>query len=165
METPPSPLSSLPEESWTCGPPKVMKNASVQQPLSMEPSLFPLSSRPKRTRISCHAALDMTTRAAFFKESRMKFANATKLNRKSGVAQRRDLCVDAPSWKCFSTERSAAEGCAVFSSSQEIQGTGRVPHVRASVRGPKKTGRSLSTASSVLRHAHRTTNPCDHHSQ
>jgi hypothetical protein len=83
--------------------PTVMKNASVQQPLSMEPSPFPLSSRPKRTRISCHAALDMTTCAAFFKESRMKFANATKLNRKSGGAQRRDLCVDAPSWKCFST--------------------------------------------------------------
>jgi hypothetical protein len=28
-------------------PPKVMKNASVQQPLYMEPSPFPLSSRAK----------------------------------------------------------------------------------------------------------------------
>jgi hypothetical protein len=28
-------LSSRPEGSWACGPPKVMKNASVQQPLSM----------------------------------------------------------------------------------------------------------------------------------
>jgi hypothetical protein len=37
-----------PEESWACGPPKVMKNASAQQPLSMEPSPFPLSSRPER---------------------------------------------------------------------------------------------------------------------
>jgi hypothetical protein len=65
------------------------------------------------TRISCHAALDMTTCAAFFKESRMKFANATKLNRKSGVAQWRDLCVDGPSWKCFSTEPSGVERSAV----------------------------------------------------
>jgi hypothetical protein len=43
-----------------------------------------LSSRPERTRISCLAALDTTTYAAFVKESRMKFTNATKLNRKSG---------------------------------------------------------------------------------
>jgi hypothetical protein len=45
-----------------------------------------LSSRPERTRISCHAALDTAACAAFVKESRMKFANATKFNRKSGVA-------------------------------------------------------------------------------
>jgi hypothetical protein len=45
----------------------------------------------ERTRISCHAALDMATCAAFVKESRMKIANATGLNRKSGVAQWRDL--------------------------------------------------------------------------
>jgi hypothetical protein len=45
-----------------------------------------LSSRPERTRISCHVALDMAACAAFVKESRMKIANATKLNRKSGVA-------------------------------------------------------------------------------
>jgi hypothetical protein len=45
-----------------------------------------LSSRPERTRISCHAALDMAACAAFRKESRMKFANATKFDRKSGVA-------------------------------------------------------------------------------
>jgi hypothetical protein len=38
----------------------------------------------ERTRISCHAALDMATCAAFGKESRMKIANATKLNRKPG---------------------------------------------------------------------------------
>jgi hypothetical protein len=50
-----------------------------------------LSSRPERTRISCRAALDMAMCAAFVKESRMKIANATKLNRKSGVAQWRDL--------------------------------------------------------------------------
>ncbi len=41
-----------------------------------------------QTRISCHAALDIATRAAFVMESRMRFANATKLHRKSGKAQR-----------------------------------------------------------------------------
>jgi hypothetical protein len=45
-----------------------------------------LSSRPERTRISCHAALDKTTYVAFIKESRMKFASATNFYRKSGVA-------------------------------------------------------------------------------
>jgi hypothetical protein len=45
-----------------------------------------LSSRPERTRISYIAALTVATYAAFGKESRMKFANATNLNRKSGVA-------------------------------------------------------------------------------
>jgi hypothetical protein len=45
-----------------------------------------LSSRPERTRISCYAALDMATCAAFVEESRMKIGNATELNRKSGVA-------------------------------------------------------------------------------
>jgi hypothetical protein len=50
-----------------------------------------LSSRPKRTRISFIAGTPKPTYAAFRKESRMKFANATNLNRKSGVAQWRDL--------------------------------------------------------------------------
>ena len=31
----------------------------------------------------------------------MKCDNATKFHRKSGVAQWRDLCVDALAWKCF----------------------------------------------------------------
>jgi hypothetical protein len=58
----------------------------------------PLSSRPKRTRVSCHAEPDTTTYAAFIEESRMKLANATNLYRKSGVAQRRDLrCAPTPS--------------------------------------------------------------------
>ena len=38
----------------------------------------------------------------------MKFATATNLNRKSGVAQWRDLCVDALSWKCFRRELLSA---------------------------------------------------------
>ncbi len=50
-----------------------------------------LSSRPERSRISCYAAPDMSAHAAFSKESRMKFANATNLHRKFGVAQWRDL--------------------------------------------------------------------------
>jgi hypothetical protein len=45
-----------------------------------------LSSRPERTRISCHAPLDKAACAPFFKERRMMFASATKFNRKSGVA-------------------------------------------------------------------------------
>jgi hypothetical protein len=34
-------LSSRPEESWACGPPKVMKNASVRHPRFMEQLPFP----------------------------------------------------------------------------------------------------------------------------
>jgi hypothetical protein len=50
-----------------------------------------LSSRPERTRISCHAALDKAACAPFFKERRMMFASATNFYRKSGVAEWRDL--------------------------------------------------------------------------
>jgi hypothetical protein len=39
----------------------------------------------RRIRISCYAAPDRTACAAFFKESRMQFDNATNLYRKSGV--------------------------------------------------------------------------------
>jgi hypothetical protein len=39
----------------------------------------------ERTRISCHAAPDTTTYAAFIKESRKKLASATKFHRKSGL--------------------------------------------------------------------------------
>jgi hypothetical protein len=45
----------------------------------------------QRTRISCHAALDKAACAPFRKEGRMKYINATEVNRKSGVAQWRDL--------------------------------------------------------------------------
>src|SRR6266851_5515982 len=83
-----------------------MKMASIQQPLSVEVLPSPLSSRPERTRISCLAPLDKTACAPFFKERRILFASATNFYRKSGGAERRDLCVDASSWKCFSTERS-----------------------------------------------------------
>jgi hypothetical protein len=45
-----------------------------------------LSSRPERTRISCHASPERIACAAFRKESRMKFANATNTDTKFGVA-------------------------------------------------------------------------------
>ena len=60
-----------------------------------------LSSRPKRTRISCHAALDKATCAPFRRERRMKFANATKFDRKSGGAKWRDLRFPPPSIECL----------------------------------------------------------------
>jgi hypothetical protein len=45
-----------------------------------------LSSRPERTRISCHAALEKATYAPFHKEGRMNCNNAIKFHRKSGGA-------------------------------------------------------------------------------
>jgi hypothetical protein len=45
-----------------------------------------LSSRPERSRSSYLAELVRTTDAALRKERRTNFVNATKLNRKSGVA-------------------------------------------------------------------------------
>jgi hypothetical protein len=40
-----------------------------------------LSSRPERTRVSCHAALETNACRVFSNESRRKFANATNTNR------------------------------------------------------------------------------------
>ena len=62
------------------------KTPSVQQPLSTKALRSPLSSRPERTRISCFAAPDRATCAAFIKESRMKLISATNVHRKFGVA-------------------------------------------------------------------------------
>ena len=62
--------------------------ASVQKLLSMKPPSFPLSSRPgfpatlRWTRLRVRLSR---------KERRIKFANATNLNRKSGGAKPRDL--------------------------------------------------------------------------
>jgi hypothetical protein len=64
---------------------------SAEPLLSMAAPPSPLSSRPERTRISCHTALDKAAYAPFRKERRMKFDNATKSHRKSGGAWRRDL--------------------------------------------------------------------------
>jgi hypothetical protein len=52
---------------------------------------FPLSSRPKRTRISCHAAPDKTACAPFFKERRMMFANDTTYTGNPGYADNNTL--------------------------------------------------------------------------
>ena len=49
-----------------------------------QPGRVPLA-RTSVPPISCYAALDRTACAAFFKESRMEFDNATNLDRKSGV--------------------------------------------------------------------------------
>ena len=79
-----------------------MNNALCSATLSMDASPSPLSSRPKRRDLQFSgpclemffrrsvpgfsAALETTARSAFIKESRMMFANATKFDRKSGVA-------------------------------------------------------------------------------
>ena len=82
------------------------KTAPVEQRLSMEAPCSPLSSRPKRTRISYFALLATTTCAALRKESRMKMINATGLDRKSGGAKWRDLrCQRSLLGNVLSTER------------------------------------------------------------
>jgi hypothetical protein len=50
------------------GPPKVMKNALIQQPLSMEASLSPLSSRPKRSAAE-GSAVPRTFRGNVFRQT------------------------------------------------------------------------------------------------
>ena len=72
-----------------------------QQLLSIEAPSSPLSSRPKRTRISCHAALDKAACAPFREERRMKSDNATKFYRKSGGAKWRDLQFTGPLLEMF----------------------------------------------------------------
>jgi hypothetical protein len=72
-------------------------------PLEAPPS--PLSSRPKRTRISYLALRATDTCAALREESRMQSLKATGLDRKSGGAQWRDLRFNGPFLKCFSTEQ------------------------------------------------------------
>jgi len=69
----------------------------------MEAPLSPLSSRPERTRISCHAALDKAAYAPFRKEGRMKCTSAIKLHRESGGAQWRDLQFSGLVLEMFST--------------------------------------------------------------
>jgi hypothetical protein len=73
----------------------------------MEAPLPPLSSRPERTRISCHAAPDKAAYAPFRKEGRMKCTNATKFNRKSGGAEWRDLQFNGPVLQMFSPRASS----------------------------------------------------------
>jgi hypothetical protein len=65
--------------------------------------LFPteVSSRPKRTRISCHAAPEKVAFAPFRKEGRMACISATKFHRKSGGAKWRDLRFRGPLLEMF----------------------------------------------------------------
>ena len=77
--------------------------------LSHGPVALPLSSRPQRTRISCHVGLKTTACAAFGKESRMNFASAINSNRKSGVAERRDLRSRGHFMDSFSRKHSALQ--------------------------------------------------------
>src|SRR5277367_4293482 len=65
----------------------------------METPLSPLSSRPKRTRISYFAAAARSTGAVSRKGNRMKLINATAVDRKSGGAQWRDLRFRGPPLK------------------------------------------------------------------
>jgi hypothetical protein len=57
--------------------------SSNRPPGKRRPSLC----HPGRTRISYYAAPEMATCAAFIEESRMKFADPTKLDRKSRAAE------------------------------------------------------------------------------
>ena len=52
---------------------------------------LPLSSRPKRTRISYLAVLAPTTDAGLRKERRTRFISATKLRKRTGGAEWMDL--------------------------------------------------------------------------
>jgi len=77
---------------------------------------FPLSSRPKRTRISYFALPATTTYAALLKESRTEYINATVLDRKSGGAQWRDLRFSGSSSGMF-FGRTRYSGCRTTPSS------------------------------------------------
>ena len=63
-----------------------MDRKKKQVPTLRFASLNDLSSRPERTRISCHAAPDKVACARFYKETRMQCINATMFHRKFGVA-------------------------------------------------------------------------------
>ena len=67
----------------------------------------PSLCHPERTRISCHAAQDTAACAPFSKERRMKFANATKFNRKSGEAEGSAASFPNPSHKAPSAPPAA----------------------------------------------------------
>ena len=77
------------------------KRAPIPQRLSLEGLPSPLSSRPKRTRMSYFALLAPTTCAALRKESRMQIIKAPDLVRKSGEAQWRDLRFSGPFLEMF----------------------------------------------------------------
>jgi hypothetical protein len=111
------------------GPPKVMKNAFCPATALHEsaPLPFVIPSEAEGSAVQyfgpnefvipteanpdfCHAPLDKVACAPFRKERRMKFAEATNLHRKSGIAQWRDLLFRGPFLEIFSTEESWACG-------------------------------------------------------
>jgi hypothetical protein len=57
-----------------------------QQPIQTEATTLPFVI-PSEPRISCYAVLEMATCAAFIEESRMKFADPTQLDKKSGEVE------------------------------------------------------------------------------
>jgi hypothetical protein len=56
-----------------------------------------IQSRPWIARISCTQLQPSSTCAAFIKESRMKYINATELHRKSGIREQSFVTVTAAS--------------------------------------------------------------------
>jgi hypothetical protein len=65
------------------GSPRIMQERALQ-PSGLSSRLSRRAVEPERTQISYIAALSKATYAAFRKESRIKFANATKVHRNSG---------------------------------------------------------------------------------
>ena len=122
------------EESWACGPPKMMKNASVQQPLSM--NRRPLLVIPSAADLSQRAWRDLRFRGPFVgmffdrgvlglrstQGDEKRLGPATTLYEPSPSpcrpersrpvpARRGGICGSADlSWECFSTEESWACG-------------------------------------------------------
>jgi len=78
-----------------------MKNASIRQPLSIEPLAFPC--HPDRSEPEFPASLHWTGPRVrlSLKERRMMFDNATNFYRKFGVAERRDLRFYGPFVEMF----------------------------------------------------------------
>jgi hypothetical protein len=77
----------IPSEAEGSAIPRTFRgNAEICPQTKLSSRLPRRAVGPERTRISCHAALETTACAAFSKERRMKFANTTNTNRKSGAA-------------------------------------------------------------------------------
>jgi Putative zinc-finger len=92
QEVPPA-TDNRPRQSRRNAPPAEMVPAGFQpsgRSGELQKEVFRVlpSATEDQTRIYCHAALDIAPYAAFVTERRMRFANATKLHRKSGQAQR-----------------------------------------------------------------------------
>ena len=92
------------------GPPKVMKSSFCSATTLPGSTALPFVISTEAYPDFLLRAAGYATCAVLLKESRMQIINATDLDRKSGGAQWRDLCVDALSWECFSTEESWAFG-------------------------------------------------------